>query len=171
MKNLEPKRVEQLLSIIPQHPATRIMQISQGGLQLSDALSSFVRDRDYEFLLNITNDIFYEEIKDRYIETMDTKVKKLKLQQRRYVSMAKMYDFVFVTAIISDEIQEQFAKTIHGHIKNAGNIIIFLPKNDLKVLDNWRQTLEDNYFVATNTIDIFDKYEILISKKMHGWGG
>ena len=171
MKNLEPKRVEQLLSIIPQHPATRIMQISQGGLQLSDALSSFVRDRDYEFLLNITNDIFYEKIKDRYIDNKECKVKKLKLQQRRYVSMAKMYDYIFVTASIPDEMLEQFAKTVHGHIKNAGNIIIFLPKNNLRILDNWRQTLEDNYFVASNTVDIFEEYEVLISKKMHGWGG
>jgi len=171
MKNLEPKRVEQLLSIIPNHPATRIMQISQQGMQLSDALASLATEREYEFLLNITNDIFYEEIKERYPNNPECKVKKLRLNQRRYVSMAKMYDFVFVTASIPDEIQEQFAKTIHGHIKNAGNIIIFLPKNSLKILDTWRQILEENYFVASNTIDLFDEYEILISKKMHGWGG
>jgi len=41
----------------------------------------------------------------------------------------------------------------------------------LKVLDRWQQVLEENYFVATNTIDMFEEYEILISKKMHGWGG
>jgi hypothetical protein len=171
MKNLEPKRVEQLLSIIPQHPAMRIMQISQSGLQLSDALASFATDRDYEFLLNVTNDIFYEEIKDRYSDNQECKIKKLKLQQRRYVSMAKMYDFVFVTASIPNKMQEQFTKTVYTHIKNGGNIIIFLPKNNLRVLDSWRQTLEENYFVASNTIDIFDEYEVLISKKMHGWGG
>ena len=171
MKNLEPKRIEQLLSIIPQHPATRIMHISQSGVQLSDALANFAIDREYEFLLNITNDIFYEEIKDRYSDNNECRVKKLNLNQRRYVSMAKMYDYIFVTASISDNIQEQFSKTIHGHIKNAGNIIIFLPKNDLRVLDSWQQILEENYFVATNTIDIFENYEVLISKKMHGWGG
>jgi hypothetical protein len=67
--------------------------------------------------------------------------------------------------------QKQFTKTVYTHIKNGGNIIIFLPKNNLRVLDSWRQTLEENYFVASNTIDIFDEYEVLISKKMHGWGG
>ena len=171
MKNLETKRIEQLLEIIPNHPAIRVMQIANSGLQLCDEIANFVQKREYEFLLNITDDTFYEEIKDRYSSNRACRVKKLKLQQRRYVSMAKMYDYIFVTAPIPNELQEQFTKTVHTHIKNAGNIIIFLPKNDLKVLDNWRQTLEDNYFVATNTIDIFDKYEILISKKMHGWGG
>ena len=95
----------------------------------------------------------------------------MKFEQRRYVSMAKQYDYIFVSATVPDKLQEQFAKTIHSHIKNAGNIILFLPKNDLMILDGWQQTFVDNYFVATNTIDIFENYEILISKKMHGWGG
>ncbi|SFV71612.1 hypothetical protein MNB_SV-13-950 [hydrothermal vent metagenome] len=170
MKNLELKKIEQLLSIIPNHPAIRIMHISQSGTQLSDALASFVKEREYEFLLNITNDVFYEEIKDRYRDNSSS-VKKMKFEQRRYVSMAKIYDYVFVTANVPNEMQEQFVKNIYGHIKNAGNIIIFLEKNNLELLDSWRQLLEKNYFVATNTIDLFENYEIVISKKMHGWGG
>ena len=170
MKKLESKKIEQLLSIIPEHPATRIMYISHNDLQLSDTLANFVKDRDYELLLNITDDIFYEEIKDRY-KDKSTIVKKMNFQQRRYVSMAKLYDYIFVSSNVPDELQEQFAKSIHSHIKNAGNIILFLPKNDLRVLDTWQQVLDENYFVATNSIDIFENYEILISKKMHGWGG
>jgi hypothetical protein len=170
MKNLESKRIEQLLSIIPEHPALRIMHISQSGTQLSDALATLVKQREYEFLLNITNDIFYEEINSRYSDESSS-VKKMKFEQRRYVSMAKTYDYIFVTSDVPVEMQEQFAKTIHGHIKNAGNIILFLEKNNLKVLDSWRQILEENYYVATNTIDLFKEYEIVISKKMHGWGG
>jgi hypothetical protein len=170
MKKLESKRIEQLLSIIPEHPATRIMYITQNDLQLSDLLASFVKKRDYEFLLNVTDDIFYEEVKDRY-EDESTTVKKMKFEQRRYVSMAKQYDYIFVSATVPENLQEQFAKTIHSHIKNAGNIILFLPKNNLMILDSWQRTFVENYFVATNNIDIFENYEILISKKMHGWGG
>jgi len=171
MKNLELKKIEQLLSIIPKHPAIRIMHISQSGTELSDALASFIKEKEYELLLNITNDVFYEEIKDRYSDNSSTSVKKIKFGQRRYVSMAKIYDYVFITADVPSNMQEQFVKNIYGHIKNAGNIIIFLEKNNLQLLDSWRQLLEENYFVATNTIDLFDDYEIVISKKMHGWGG
>jgi hypothetical protein len=32
--------------------------------------------------------------------------------------------------------------------------------------------LEENNYVASNTIDdLFEHYDLLISKKMHGWGG
>jgi len=33
------------------------------------------------------------------------------------------------------------------------------------------QTLEDNFFVAINSIELSDDYNLLIAKKMHGWGG
>jgi len=170
MKNLELKKIEQLLSIIPDHPAIQIMHITQSGRELSDALATLVRQKEYTLLLNITEDNAYEEIKEHYQDNVSS-VKKMKFEQRRYASMAKMFDYVFVTATVPDEVQNQFAKTIHGHIKNAGHIILFLEKSNLKVLDRWRQILEENYFVASNTIDLFDEYEILISKKMHGWGG
>ena len=170
MKNLESKKIEQLLSIIPDHPAIQIMHITQNDNKLSDTLESLVKKNEYTLLLNVTDDSFYDELRERYIDN-SCSVKKMKFEQRRYASMAKLFDFVFVTATVPNEFQEQFAKTIHGHIKNAGNIILFLEKNNLQVVDRWRQILEENYFVATNTIDLFSEYEILISKKMHGWGG
>jgi len=170
MKNLESKKIEQLLSIIPDHPAIQIMHITQSGRQLSDALATLVKQKEYTLLLNVTDDNAYEELKENYSNTFSS-VKKMKFDQRRYASMAKMFDYVFVTTTVPDEFQDQFAKSIHGHIKNAGHIILFLEKSNLKVLDRWRQVLEENYFVATNTIDMFNEYEILISKKMHGWGG
>jgi len=170
MKNLELKKIEQLLSIIPDHPATQIMHITQSDKELSTALETLVTQRDYTLLINVIDDDFYDEIKENYSADACS-VKKMKFEQRRYATMAKLFDYVFVTADIPNELQNQFAKTIHGHMKNAGNIILFLEKNNLKVLDRWQQVLEENYFVATNTIDMFEEYEILISKKMHGWGG
>jgi len=170
MKNLESKKIEQLLSIIPDHPATQIMHITQNDKKLSDALESLVKKNEYTLLLNVTDSNACSELKEHYCNE-SCSVKKMKFEQRRYASMAKLFDFVFVTATVPNEFQEQFAKTIHGHIKNAGNIILFLEKNNLQVVDRWRQILEENYFVATNTIDLFSEYEILISKKMHGWGG
>jgi hypothetical protein len=169
MKNLELKKIEQLLSIIPDHPALRIMYITDGNTQLTDALFKLIQNKEYELLLNVVTDD-YEEIKEKYTHKEVT-VKKITFEQRRYASMAKTYDYVFVSATVPETLQNQFAKTIHTHIKNAGNIILFLEKDNLKLLDSWRQVLEENYFVASNTIDLFDEYEVLSSKKMHGWGG
>jgi hypothetical protein len=170
MKKLELKKIEQLLSIVPDHPALRIMHITNGDNQLTDALFTLIKDKEYELLLNLVTDDNYEAIKEKYTDKEVT-VKKITFEQRRYASMAKTYDYVFLSATVPETLQNQFAKTIHAHIRNTGNIILFLEKNNLKLLDSWRQVLEENYFVASNTIDLFDEYEVLSSKKMHGWGG
>jgi len=170
MKQLEKKAIEQLLSIIPNHPAQRIMQISSGGKELTDNILELVKKEDYEFLLTITDENFYNSIKEKYDNESHCSVKLIKFENRRYVSMAKMYDYIFVTAEVPNESSNEFSKKIHSHIKNAGNLILFLPKNDLKTLDSWREILTENLFVAINNIDMFKNYEILIAKKMHGWG-
>lgn len=171
MKNLEKKPIEQLLSIIPNHPATRIMHISEGGKAFCDAIKKFVKVYDFEYLLNITDAQFYEEMHKTYDDEECCKVKKITLEQRRYVMMAKQYDFLFVTTTIPNELIDEFIKRVYGHIKSAGNIILFLPKNNLENNEKWRASLEEHFFVAINTIDLFEHYEIMIAKKMHGWGG
>jgi hypothetical protein len=84
----------------------------------------------------------------------------------------KIYEYVFVTAKIEKEIRSDFVKRVHSIIKNSGNIIIFLPKGSYEERYSWIELLEDHYYVASNTIDdLFENYDVLISKKMHGWGG
>jgi hypothetical protein len=83
----------------------------------------------------------------------------------------KQYDYLFVSNNIEGEDKNEFLKKVHKIILNSGNIILFIEKNNLKDRHEWTQLLEDNYFVATNTIDdMFEYYDIVISKKMHGWG-
>lgn len=170
MKKLEKKAINQLLSIIPNHPAQRIMQISDGGTELSDALKELVQKEEYEFLLAVTTEEAYSTLKERYDGEEECSVKLINFKNRRYVSMAKSYNFLFVTATVPLELSNTFSKTVHSHLVNAGNIIMFLPKNDLKVLESWKEILMENLYVAISTIDIFEEYEIVIAKKMHGWG-
>ncbi len=170
MKSLEKKAITQLLSIIPNYPATRLLEINDGGEELSLELKRFAKERDFEYLLNIVDNEFYNRAKEIYSDGSSCIVHKIKFEQRRYVNMAKQFDFAFITASIPLEIREEFLKKVHSHIKNAGNIILFLPKDDLKLKELWWQSLEDTLFVAINNIDMFKNYEIIIAKKMHGWG-
>ncbi len=170
MKSLEKKAIEQLLSIVPNYPATRLLEINDGGEELSLELKRFAKEREFEYLLNIVDDEFYNRAKEIYSDGNFCIVHKMKFEQRRYVNMAKQFDFAFITASIPLEIREEFLKKVHSHIKNSGNIILFLPKDDLKLKELWWQSLEDTLFVAINNIDMFKNYEIIIAKKMHGWG-
>jgi len=171
MKNLEIKSIQQLLEIIPNHPGLRVLQFSDGGEQFSDALSELCLQREHEFQLNVLDEEFYPKATELYANKELSFVKKIKWEQRRYTSHAKQYDFVFITAPIPQKERTLCVKTIHSHIKNSGHIVLFLEKNNIKNIDEWYKTLEDTMFVAMNTIDIFENYEIFIAKKMHGWGG
>ena len=83
----------------------------------------------------------------------------------------KQYDFLFVTSTVPEANRDDFLKRTRKIILNAGNIVVFVPKNDYTQRYNWIEHLEENYYVATNTIhDLFENYDIIISKKMHGWG-
>ena len=84
----------------------------------------------------------------------------------------KLFDYLFVTASIEEHIQERFIQKAHAIIKNAGHILIFLPKGESTVRWQWIRDLETHNYVASNTIDdVCDAYDVIVSKKMHGWGG
>ena len=171
MEQLEEERIDQLLGIINLYPSIRIMHFSDGSHLLSKKISRLCEENDYEYQLNCTSDIFYQKSTVKYVESNLVKVKFINLEQPRYAIQAKMYDYLFVTSDIPDEKKLSFLKKSYGVIKNAGIIIIFVPKGDYSQIHLWSQLLEDNNFVATNTLNIFSNYDVIISKKMHGWGG
>ncbi len=171
MKQLEEERIDQLLGIIDLYPAIRIMHFSDGSHLLSKKIWQLCEENDYEYQLNCTNDVCYEESSSKYAESENIKIKQINLAQPRYAIQAKMYDYLFVTSEIMDEEKASFLKKSYGVIKNAGLILIFIPKNSLKENHIWNELLQENNFVATNTLDTFSNYDVIISKKMHGWGG
>jgi len=168
MKNLETEAIPQLLSIIPDHPATAIMQFSQKADDVSFAIKELAIEKEYEFVLNITEPDFLEESKV-LAQAGVCMVKAIKWEQRRYASVGTLYYNVFVTSFVPKEQKESFLNNVLHHIKTAGHIIFFLEKNDRDTLDEWWEMLEERGLMAISTLDISNEYEILIGKKMHGW--
>ena len=168
MKNLEAQAIPQLLSIIPNHPATAVIQFTDKADAVSLALKELAIEKGYEIVLNISNPDNLENSKKLAMPKVCT-VKGIKWEQRRYASVGTLYYDVFVTAFVPDDKKEQFLENVLHHIKTAGHIIFFLPKNDTSMLDSWWQMLEDKSLVSISTLDISENYEILIGKKMHGW--
>lgn len=54
-------------------------------------------------------------------------------------------------------------------LANAGEIIVMTQK-DTPISNTIYDALDKAEFRATNTIDIFDAYELIMAKKMHMWG-
>ena len=168
MKNLETEAIPQLLSIIPDHPAISIIQFTSKADDVSRAIKELALTKDYEFVLNITEPSALEESKVLE-EAKICSVKSIKWEQRRYASVGTLYYNVFVTSFVPDDKKETFLENVLHHVKTAGHIIFFLPKNDRDNLDAWWEMLEEKTLVSISTLDISEEYDILIGKKMHGW--
>lgn len=168
---LEENKIDQLLGIIDIYPAIRVMHFSEGSHLLTKKIYELCREHEYEYQLNCTNDIYFQKATTRYSENKIIRIKRFNLSQPRYNIQAKLYDYLFVTSNIAQEERESFLKKSYGVIKNGGLILIFIPKGDLEQNYIWSELLSQNNFVATNSLDIFERYDLIISKKMHGWGG
>ena len=172
MKKIETEKLKQLLQIVPDHPMIRIAHFTDSGEEMPEVLSDFCQAREYEYQINCTDPAFYETLSRRYRDTPHTNVSLFSLQRPRYMIQGKLYDFLFATAEVKAEIREDFVKRCHPAIKNGGHILIFIPRGNHTLRYEWMRLLDEHYYVATSTIgDLFESYDLLISKKMHGWGG
>jgi hypothetical protein len=171
MKNLEKNSLIQLLDIIPDKPAQRLLHFCDENDVLSDILASYTQEKTYEYQLLCCNSSSFEANKSKYAEQSHISLLKFPLQRPRYVIQGRDYEFVFVSIAIAKEERSDFLKKTYELIKHAGNILIFLPKNDHTQRYDWLALLEEQLYVATSTIDdMFEDYDVLISRRMHGWG-
>jgi len=172
MKAIEKEKLDQLLAIVPDSPLTRLLHFADSGTRLPELLSRFASRKGYEYRLYCTDRDYSETMEQLLASTEASGTRYFDLNRPRYMQQGKFYDFVFVTSNIEAAQREAFVSRVHPIIKNGGNILFFLPKGDHAQRFEWMRLLEAHYYVATNTIDdLFTHYDLLISKKMHGWGG
>lgn len=171
MKNLEKDQLKSLLDIIGSNPSHQIVHFADSGETLTEMLSAYCQQREYLYQINCTEKKFYEKMSEKFKDVETTTVFNFPLQRRSYMVQAREYNFLFLTANIDEDTRGDFLKKAHKIIRSAGSIIIFLPKNDYALRDAWLADLEEHSYVSTSTVDdLFENYDLLISRKMHGWG-
>ena len=170
MKNLEKDKLKTLLEIMKENPSLSIAHFTDQDNPLVELLNDYCNETSYTYQLNLLDSNIKESIEQKYdVET--TKIALFHLQRKSYLIQAKQYNFVFVTASIDEEIESDFFKRMHQAIINAGHLIVFVKKEDYTLRYRWVELLEEHNYVATNTIDnLCNDYDIIITKKMHGWG-
>jgi hypothetical protein len=165
-EKVDKKEFKKILGIIKDFPNVRIGHFCDSGVEVAKLIEEYSKDRDMEYILNVTNRDFYEKIKDEF-----PKSRFFNLKRPKYFLNGKFYDYLFVESKIDSSEREEFLKKCHSTIKNSGLILIFTKNRDYQNIDEWSRLLEENYYVATSVIDIDEKNSIIISRKMHGWGG
>jgi len=171
MKEITSSEVEKLLAIIQHAPLLRIGHFSSQGEILPASLLRYCESNAYEYILNCTDLLYHEKLQDRCQKSSACQIRLFDLARPNYMQQGKFYDYLFVTCDIPTKEIESFLKKSHKVIKNAGLILLFIPTAEHRSLALWTQLLEENYFVATNTIGLDKEWSVIISKKMHGWGG
>ena len=170
MKNLEKEKLKTLLSIIKENPSLDIAHFTDQDNQLVELLNDYCTQKSYGYQLNLLDSNIKASINQKY-NSNTTNIDFFHLQRKSYLIQAKQYDFVFVTATIDPSLESDFLKRLHQVIRNAGQLIIFIKKKDYTLRYRWIELLEEHNYVATNTIDnLCNDYDIVITKKMHGWG-
>lgn len=164
MENIDIKELEKILVIIKDAPSIRVGHFSSCCDNIAILLEKFSKEREYEYILYATNQEYATKIKEQI-----NSAKFFNLARAKYMLNGKFFDYLFVTADIEDK--ESFIKKAHAIIKNSGEILIFYKSQDYAIKDSWYRLLEENYYVATNSIKIDNDYSVIVSKKMHGWGG
>ncbi len=169
MKDLEKDKLKTLLSIIKENPSLDIVHFTDQDNPLVELLNDYCSKKDYYYQLNLLDNSIEVQMHQKY--DTHAKVNLFHLQRKSYLMQGKQYDFVFVTATIDLEMESDFLRRLHQVIRNAGNLIIFVRKENYTLRYRWLQLLEEHNYVATNTIDnLCNNYDIIITKKMHGWG-
>ena len=171
MKILEQDKIEQLLQIIQNKPAQRIVHFSDGSEELSDALLELTQNYKSQYHINCVDEIFYKDALIKYEILPHIEVTNFNLKRPRYMIQAIEYDYLIATLDWEKYDKKAFLKKSYPIIKTGGNILIFIEKEGYKMQDEWMDILEELYYVSTSIIDdIFDDYDVIVSKRMHGWG-
>ena len=172
MQPIEHEAFEKLLNIIPNYPTIRIGHFADNDFYLPSMLAAFVRERDYAYRINALEKPYEAALRERFADAEGVEVVPFALTRPRYLIQGKMYDFVFVTCSVAPDMRESFLQKLHPAVKNGGQVVLFVPGDNKVESAQWSELLERNYYVATNTIDdLFAHYDVVISRKMHGWGG
>lgn len=168
---MQTHQVEQLLQILQSKPGQRIVHFSDTPHILSKSLVSFCELHESHYYLYCANETLYKKSIDKYKNQTHIHILNFKLARPRYLMQAIEFDYLISTLDFDTEDKTTFLEKCYPIIRTGGNIIIIIPNSSYAVRDEWRDTLTEKYYVSSSIIeDIFDDYDVIVSKRMHGWG-
>lgn len=142
------KEIETFLSLFQKAPNTTLLNIDHECPEIKESL--------FDFTEKINGKLTYKEFNSIDLD-------KFKL-------VARDFEYVVVTDCLNEiEDIDKFIKVIYHSLENSANVILISHKNK-NSLQFMVEVLDRNDFRATNSIDIFNDYDLVVAKKMHMWG-
>ena len=171
MKKIEAQKLKKLMDDIYYRPFANVVHFSDEDIGLSTELAHYCTQKEYSYQLNTPDEAFAAEAKAAFGELPSAKAFKMPLSRPKFRIAGKEYEYFILTLEIDASERTLFLRKAHDIIRSHGKIVIFIPKGDRTLQDQWIADLEETLFVATSVLEgIFDHYDIILSTKMHGWG-
>ncbi len=107
------------------------------------------------------------------VGSIDGKVKTIEnnppLNYLRREAKHSGFDYVVISCtVVQHEDKNSFMNLISKSLRDSGYMIILEDKD--QSLDSVYELLEKYDYGAVNSIDIFEKYNLIMAKKLHMWG-
>jgi len=171
MTNVTKEEVAQLLQIIQEKPAQRIVHFCENASVLNKSLADLCQDYTNDYYLYCTNPIYFTEATETFLDAPQVHTMNFNLRRPRYLIQAIEYDYLLSTLDFSDKNKTEFLEKCYPIIRTGGSLILFISKSGYTERDEWRSLLEEQYYVSVTIIDnIFENYDVITAKRMHGWG-
>jgi len=171
MKNLAKEEVAQLLQMIQKKPAQRIVHFCENTSVLNESLANLCKEYTNDYYVYCTDPAYFSEATKYFAEQSHVHTMNFNLRRPRYLVQAIEYDYLISTLDFSQKNKTEFLEKCYPIIRTGGNVILFISKSGYEERDEWRSLLEEQYYVSVTIIDnIFEHYDVITAKRMHGWG-
>ncbi len=145
---INQKEIELFKSLFQKTPNSALLLINDGCSDIQNIICDFTNETDAKLTYKDFNTINLE----------------------RFRLTARDFEYVIVCDCFESIIDiDKFIKELYHSLENSANIILISNKNKNNTLF-MIDILDRNDFRATNSIDIFENYNIVVAKKMHMWG-
>ena len=142
------KEFELFRSLFDNSPNIAILNVNKGCEEISQELSSIVKDCNGEFTLKQFDEIDPE---------------RFRLKDRNF-------EYAVISNCLNDiNDKDRFISGVYHSLENSAFIILIEPKGNSDI-SSMIELLDKNNFRAANDINIFEKYNLVMAKKLHMWG-
>ena len=143
--------LKQFLQLFKPLPGNRYLQVTTTSDEISQALELLLAQVGGK--LNVT---LYNE------ENLDF--------SKPFHALPREHDMVILQDIfLFHQNKSMLLKATYTTLANTANVII-IEKKGLMDIEEIKHILEENEFRAANQIDVLEKYDLVMAKKMHMWG-
>jgi len=158
--------LKQFLELFNPLPGNHYIQITDKIDATTLALQKIISEVEGEFHLAL----YTEEETEIPNELADTKIQFITNLSNPFRALPRDNDMViFKDVLLQHKNPQLLLKIAYTTLANTADVIIMQKKGTMDI-EATKELLEKFEFRAPNAIDILEKYDLVMAKKMHMWG-